>query len=279
MKKLLAIAVVTVFAAPMAASADVTIGGNLNQEYIFGSGNKNIVDDSGDNEITIRASTPLSNGMTGTASINHEFNASGNKNDSATNHTLGKLGIKGGFGHVTIGDVSEPMDGIDGVVGFLPKDFDYGNGEGSQGINYTGAFGPVGITALVRPGHATTATGSGTKSQLGLTYKAGPISAGLGIGSGTTGPKTRLALAYNAGNYSIGGQVDKNQAGDKASVIGGKYNFGKAFASASFGKKSGVKGNAFKLGYALGASTDVYFASSKDTGATRVNKIGINQKF
>ncbi len=274
MKKLLAIAVAAAFTAPMVASADVTVGGKIHQTYNFGSAGK-VIADGGGNKFTINANTPLHNGMTGTASIVHSFNASGSAADVA--NTSGKLGIKGGFGHVTIGAVGTPMDMVDDVVGFMPNDFGFGDGAGSQGINYTGTFGGLTASALVRPNII-----AGTENEVGLTYKAGPIAAGLGLASTTLGTdsKTRLALAYNGANYNVGAQIDKSEAGTKSTSIGGKYSFGKAYVSASIGKNNNVKMNAVKVGYALGSKTSVYLVSSDDGVATsRSNAIGIVQTF
>ncbi len=273
MKKLLAIAVAAAFAAPMVATADVSVGGTIDLKAGLGKlDNEQIVDDAGDTEIRIKASTGLDYGLTGTAAVTHEFDASGAGGSSGA--TTGKLGLKGGFGHVTIGSVSKPMDQADSNIGWMTGHGKFADGSSSQGINYTGKFGGAGVYVMGRP---NVETGKGTKNQIGASYAMSGFS--LGVAAATNkdagadaNSKTRATASYGGANYNIGAIFDKAEGGAKSTSVGAKYKFGKAYVTGTVGKKEGAAHNAVKVGYGLGKGFGVYFASGK--GVSGADGIG-----
>jgi len=278
MKKLLAIAVTAALTAPMAAMADTTVYGSA--RMLLGdqsTPNTSLFLKNNSSRIGLKGSNAIGGGL----SMTHKFELGVDPTGSAggvTNRSS-YLGFKGGFGEVRIGNDWTVMDNVDDGAGVLTNGG--GTVHGTDGnrkntIKYLGKFGPVGVLASMTPKQNQ----AGTKSQLGLTYKAGPIYAGIATdnNSGASNP-LEIVLAYNGANYRVGLVNSKNADGDKANSFRGKYSFGKAYVAAQFGKKKAgvtaeMKQTDFEVGYKLAKSTKVYFQSKKVTTGGVTSKKG-----
>ncbi len=295
MKKLLAIAVAAAITIPMTAMAETKASGSarmlLDLESPATLGNNS-------SHFRLTGSNGLDNGL----SLTHKFEFGADPTNIAggVSNRSSFVGLKSGFGEVRVGSDWTPMDKVDDGAGVLvngsgtlqPTD---GNRKGT--IQYIGKFGGAGVMAMVRPkgnytttttttdettgAVTTTTTESGTKAQLGLTYKAGPIYAGLGVGSnaGDADGTMDLALAYSGANYKVGYVYGNDGGDDKSNSVRGKYSVGKAWIAGMLTKKGDDDHKALDLGYGIGKGAKVYLQFKKTNDDDASKAIGLQQDF
>ena len=270
MKKLLAIAVAIAITAPMAAMADTTAYGSVRYKLELG-GTKALADYG--SRIGLKGSNGIDNGLSMTHKIELGVTPLDN---SGVKQRSSYIGIKGGFGEVRFGSDWSPIDNIgDGADVLQNGNIGSADGDRKNSIKYLGKFGGVGVLASIIP----KGNQAGTKAQLGLLYKAGPIYAGVGFGSNEGDDSNMLTLAYSGANYKLG--FSRADNGDKAqNAIMGKYSFGKAWVAAQYDKvKDGPKMAHLDLGYGLGKGTKVFLELKKASGGDTTKHIGLRHDF
>ncbi len=273
MKKLLAIAVTAALTAPMAAMADTKVSGSA--RMLLGIDSPTTLKNNS-SRFRLTGSNGIDNGLSMTHKF--EFGADPTNGTGEVSNRSSFIGFKGGFGEVRVGSDWTPMDKVDDGAGVLVN----GSGalQGTDGdrkgtIQYIGKFGGVGLMAMFAP----KGNQANTKSQLGLTYKAGPIYAGVGLGSNVGEGTMDAALAYSGANYKVG-FVHGNDGGDDASnSIRGKYSFGKAWVAAMLTKKGDAEHTGVDVGYGLGKGTKVYLQVKKNDDDDASKAIGVQHDF
>ncbi len=275
MKKLLAIAVTAALTAPMAASADTSVYGSA--RMLLGTDSPATLSNNS-SRFGLKGSNTLSSGLTMTHKF--EFGADPTGSAGAVSNRSSYIGFKAGFGEVRLGSDWTPLDDIDGGAGVLTNGGERlkgTDGDRKGSIKYLGKFGPVGVLASYIPkGNQV-----GTKAQLAVSYKAGPIYAALGTDSnnGANNPLV-AALAYNGANYRVGYVYGKSAAGVKSNSFRGKYNFGSAYVAAEYTKqKGGLKQTDFEVGTKLGKGTKVYLQHKKTSGSSSNTALGVQHDF
>ena len=158
-KKLIAMAVASAVAAPVVASADVTVYGRINNAIsIRDSGATNNTDISNvSSRFGIRASADLGNGLTATG--RYEFATRTDRElDNVADLRIGTVGLSGGFGSVTVGNqwsafydtVGTHIDPTYSLGYVLYSSVVAGPYRSSNTIKYSNSFGPVYLEADVR---------------------------------------------------------------------------------------------------------------------------------
>ena len=157
-KKLIALAVASVVAAPAAYSADVSLYGRINnaiQVSKDGDGSNTDISTVG-SRFGIKASSELGNGLT--ASGRYEFATTTDKElDNIADLRIGTVGLSGGFGSVTVGNQWSAF--FDTVGTDLDAAYTLGASlysaaggvyRSSNTIKYSNSFGPVYMEADLR---------------------------------------------------------------------------------------------------------------------------------
>ncbi|PID63531.1 MAG: hypothetical protein CSB44_01535 [Gammaproteobacteria bacterium] len=181
-KTAVAVAVAGLAAAPMIASADTVLSGDV-QIMLEGS---DADGDEADPTITaddvrfgINASHTLNSGLTGYGNLRWDINSLSNSETNppdSDDSTKGRnyadevyVGIKGGFGDLRFGEVPLAVE-----YGQLANDiYDIGD-EVNGGMSYEGTFGPIGLLANFSPDN--------NRGQLGVGAKFNMAGFGFGIG-------------------------------------------------------------------------------------------------
>jgi len=159
-KKLLALAVSAAVMAPVAAQADVTVYGRINNALDFNSteGSSSNTDLSNvSSRFGFKASSDLGNGMT--ASARYEFaTVTDKEQNNVADLRIGTVGISGGFGSITVGNqwsafydtVGTHIDPTYTVGYYMYSSFAGGPYRASNTIKYSNSFGPVYLELDVR---------------------------------------------------------------------------------------------------------------------------------
>ena len=247
-KKLLALAVGSALAMPMAAQAKVTVYGHAQVEIgnIDTGTDNNFSDDASRGRFGIKASEKLGNGMTALAKFEFKTdtsdNLAGKTNSSVLAPRESMVGLKGSFGTVELGRLKQPYKYMGGVTydPFVATNLEArGNGGQSKSeLSGTGAFGHSGflsnsiawksnnfngisVWALVSIDEADTAAAGGGADasdgdySIGLKYKNGPLEVGVVTinNDATDGDATKLFGQYKWGNHKFSASYESLSVG------------------------------------------------------------------
>ena len=173
-KTLIAAAVATV--ASTAAMADVTVSGQVKYTLTDTANSTSDWSPASDNEITVKSSEDLGNGLTTFAQITLDVDA--NNDEAGAGEKDAKLGIKGGFGTLVMGRMEYLVEGA-----FSSKMDD---GSGKTESNQITGFDRANAVAYVSPtvnGLHVAAAGSNdaaadmfTNKEVLAVYSNGPLS-------------------------------------------------------------------------------------------------------
>ena len=255
-KKLLALAVSAAVMAPVAAQADVTVYGRINNALDFNStdGAESKTDISNvSSRFGIKASSDLGNGMT--ASARYEFATVTDKElPNPADLRIGTVGISGGFGSITVGNqwsafydiVGTHIDPTYTVGYYMYSSFAGGPYRASNTIKYSNSFGPVYLELDVRVNDSDEGTAvaekiNGNGMGLGVSFAAtdnltiaAAFDAEDGSDTDATSDTDRTGLAAkwaSGGWYAIVGwqetDIDGGDTVDNASIYVGS-NIGDA---------------------------------------------------
>lgn len=225
----LAIAVGSVFAAPMAAQADVTISGVAQVQIAGDDGDDSeMLIKAGDVRVNFAADTDLGFG-TGYGNIRMDGDSLG---DSSFVPDAVKVGVKGDFGDVSLGDVGSAVG-----KGLLGGDL-YDSAPGcNECLAYSNTFSGLGFKAGFHPAgnfQSTNADGSVKKGKdagitVGVDYSINGIA--LGAGTKTRGDDswTAIGAGYNLNGIDLGisyEMMDGAADADEMTNIGAKAYYG-----------------------------------------------------
>ncbi len=258
-KTLIAAAVSAAIMAPMAAQADVTVYGRINNALDFN-------DPGGDADSTtdvtnvgsrfgIKASADLGNGLTATA--RYEWGTTTDHDDADLSTRLGVVGLSGGFGSVTVGQQWNAFYNIVGT--HIDPTVTLGGGaylgqyRTPNTIKYANSFGPASVELDVRLDDDNNgAVAEGIEDE-------GGNGAAIGV-SIAPSENITVALAYDDHNGADGAADDIKRTG--AAV---RASFGNMYGILGWNKKEGP-GNADTTGAQLWLGTSLGESSSVMVG-------------
>jgi len=271
-KTAVAVAIAGIAAAPMIATADTTLSGDV-QLQLKGSDADGDAGDArigaGDVLFGLVAEHELNSGLTGYGSLRFDYdnlsNAKGgvldSDGESVKNGPSGDsvyVGVKGGFGDLRVGEIPLAVE-----YGQVANDiFDVGD-EINGGISYTGSFGPVGLIANYSPAPNQDAMGVGVKFGmggfnigLGAEDRDEKMNASAGVSFGYAGAS--VGLHYWTKEEGAGADNDESSIAVKVG-----YDFGAVSAALTYAMleddNDGVDKNAIRLdlGYGLGGGMEI----------------------
>ena len=237
-KKLIALAVAGAIATPMMAQADDSgpnLYGRINLALGINDDDANLGSDSildvSDvvSRFGIRGEEDLGNGLAAVYRYEFRVNADqGNLSSAASGKTqrLSYAGLKGGFGQVIIGSIWSTFYNTVGTyldptytLGYFGySSFAGGDYRTDNAIQYSGNFGPVGVSAQLQIDGGNDADDSVDRWSIGATYGIGPITlaaaydsektatpAGADPANGDGEDKDRFGVAagYGGDGYSV----------------------------------------------------------------------------
>jgi hypothetical protein len=209
MKKIIALAVASAFAAPVMA-ADVTISGVVEYQYFDKDGASTAQRNGDTPAFTVSATSQTDNGYTVTGAITWDGDFD---NDQLT--------VAGPFGSIAIGNPDGGLDAAGDYTDIAPEKGGF-RGDGSdQFITVKPNLGIEGLTLAASMSPATTSSSTGTPegSAYSITYSAGN---GVTLYAGSESFKGKVSAA-----------VDTTQ---KTTAYGIKAEFGGLYVAAERGK-------------------------------------------
>jgi len=276
MKKLVALAVVSAFAAPIYA-ADITISGDQEFSYVDANGATSTAIDG---DFNIKASTSTANGLKISADINITDEAGDDGGNSLT--------IAGPFGSIDLGDTSSAADAYDDRT-----DYSLVTGVGvtapDAAIGYTLPSMIPNLSVYLSTGADTNEDGE-AHTGIALQYKAGPLSVAYGQNQNDDESK----ITYVGGTVTLAGiavsleTTEDNATGAKAEErnIGVKYSMGDLtlFAAVKETQTNDIAqtdATAVGLHYSLGGGVVAFLESSSDSmdASADTTAVGMTFKF
>lgn len=261
-KTAVALAVASIAAAPMMASATTTLSG-LVQVKLQGNdddgdaGDPNIA--AGDVLFGITSEHTMNNGLTGYGSLRLDLDRLSNQANDDGEKTLGSadsvyVGVKGGFGDLRFGEVPLAIE-----YGQKANDIYDVGAEISGGLSYTGTFGPASILLNYSPALNQDTVGAGVK------FDVGGFSFGIGAEDRDEKANMAAGVSFGFAGASIAAHFGtaEQDAGDDVEVVAVKagYGIGDLSLSATYQQQS--QGDAevdtvrFDIVYDLGGDTEI----------------------
>ena len=267
MKKILAVAIATAFAAPaFAATSNVDIYGKLHVSVSAFNDQANTINDtqisSNASRFGIKGSEDLGGGLAAIWQFESGMNLDEQNGTLASRNSF--VGLKGGFGTVLVGNHDTPLKGVGRSVDLFGDTMAdsrnvLGGGSDTRARNVVAYMSPdftgLSFAAAYSTDLDTTATtgdlADSSIYNLSATYKNGPLYLGLGYGDGDGhekdgfGKHIRAAAGFTMGNLKFVGQYDKldddntvlplAQAGDfDAWMLGAAYTMGNIVLKANY---------------------------------------------
>lgn len=305
MKKILAIAIASAFAAPaFAATSNVDVYGTFSMSVDSlsnGSGRATNVSSNASN-LGFKGSEDLGGGMSAIWQLETEVTLDSQATPTKQRDSF--VGVKSGFGTIRLGYFDTPMKQVArtfdlfnnkigdtrNLTGGASSSWDarFNNGIRYDSPDFAGFNASVHYSTQYASSAASTISSTDAYS-LGLNYKNGPINAMWGYQKGNvsaTADETawRLGVGANLGDFAINAMY--HTASDQGGVanadrkvygLGGAYKMGNTRLSAQWYKAGDLAVNDGATMYALGADyslskrTSAYVAYAKannDTGAS-----------
>ncbi|MDP3586121.1 MAG: porin [Thiobacillus sp.] len=258
MKKILAAAIVSAFAAPaFAATANVDVYGKLHLSInAFDDQPSNISDvgiSSNASRIGFKGTEDLGGGLAAIWQIEQTVNMDEGSGNFATRNTF--VGLKGGFGTALIGRHDTPLKLVGRTVDLFGDTMADSrnvmadaNGRPNNVLMYTSpTFTGVNIAAAYVTGSSTTTTSDADDTDmysLSVTYKNGPLFLGAAYEDGdglsaTVDKAARLAAGFTMGNLKFVAQYDKTDsisgtADSDAWMVGAGFTMGNVVLKANY---------------------------------------------
>lgn len=307
MKKILAIAIATAFAAPaFAATSNVDVYGTLSvsvDSLSNGSGRALNVSSNSSN-IGFKGSEDLGGGMSAIWQVENTLGVEGGGTWGSQRDTF--VGVKSGFGTIRLGYFDTPMKQVArtfdlfnnkigdtrNLTGGATSSWDarFNNGIRYDSPDFAGFNASVHYSTQYAASTASTFTSGADAYSLGLNYKNGPINAMWGYQKGSISSSTeetawRLGVGANLGDFTVNAlyHTASDTAGTagadrKVYGLGGAYKMGNTRLSAQWYKATDLKGNAtadqsadmWAVGadYSLSKRTSAYVAYAKANNDT-----------
>ena len=292
MKKILAIAIASAFAAPaMAATSNVDIYGQLHMSVNWFNDQPSDINDinitSNASRIGFKGSEDLGGGLKGIWQIESGVNLDEQNGGLAGRNSY--LGLSGGWGTALLGNYDTPLKLVGRKVDLFGDTIGdsrnvMGGGSDTRAKNVLAYMTPAmsGFSAAVAFSTDVNINGTSTAGDnedgsawnLNAAYENGPIYVGFGYGDGDYHEAVgleehwRVAGAFSFGDFKIVGQYDAlgvvSGNDYDAWMVGGAFNMGaitlKANWMAGEFDNTGVEPEQYNLGadYAMSKRTNVY---------------------
>jgi len=292
MKKIIAIAVASAFAAPVMA-AEVSVSGDI--DFVFQSADGVNTFDTAQSDLIVTGSETLANGMSvsGYVSIEgtDEATGMGDAHDSM-------ITLSGDFGTITVGDDSDAgYNAFDNKtdVASTGGDFEIDSGNTAAGaVQFTPNLGIDGLSVAI--GYAAGDAAGEEETGFGVQYSTGGLTIAYGKADvdGTDVNTSHLSASYTAGPLYVALDSYENHAGVEADAelaLAATYKTG---AITLFVERAKIEDAAnmdvddtiYGLEYDMGA-VDVFVAQITDQTATGPaayteadsTRVGIEYKF
>lgn len=253
-KLLLATLVISSISLSAQAQTNVTIYGIVDLGYAKSTGTSIQQRENRPSRLGFRGTEDLGNGLSAFYNLESEFSADTGAQVGVLLNRQANVGLKGGFGSVTVGRTKNLIDGTtsrvdpfkaDGVIG-KPNEATLRVGVGSSRVNNSLTYSSPKVNGLVGNAQVVASEVSGADAgySLVVTYDEGPISL--------------------HGGYSRAVQAVANSAEPNLFVVGGGYTFGPAKVTASYAKgetktaaRGEFKGLLLGLTYSLNKSSEI----------------------
>ena len=258
MKKILAAAIVSAFAAPaFAATANVDIYGKLHLSVNYFDDQPSTISDLGissnASRIGFKGAEDLGGGLSAIWQIEQTVGMEEGSGNFAARNTF--VGLKGGFGTTLVGRHDTPLKMVGRTVDLFGDTMadsrnvmSDANGRPNNVLMYRSpSFTGVNIDALYSTGSAN---GSASEPEdtdfysLSVTYKNGPLFLGLGYEDGdglstTVDKAARLAAGFTMGNMKFVAQYDKTDSINGTSdsdawMVGAGFTMGNVMLKANY---------------------------------------------
>jgi predicted porin len=273
-KTIIASAIAAVVAAP-AAFADVSVSGQINQEWYQVEDGDLASDRNAD--IVFKASEDLGNGMKAFATINQMFDTDDSGN-SVTTNGLAFLGLSGDFGTISMGlqemliESHAAAMAANDASDYLSNEVDTAIGAGAEHtVTYLSpSFN--GITVGLGAQGDSGASDDLDDTEIMVQYSNGPLLVRLAQATDHSASQddTIMGVQYTMGDLTVG---VVNQNSDAASGdemwMGAKYVMGaNTFAiSANSSDDSANDDRIISVSHAMSKNVSVYFAHESDGAA------------
>jgi predicted porin len=301
MKKLLSIAIAAAVSAPMAANADTTIYGLIDNALTHNDNGTteswDVEQGNGVSRLGVKGNEDLGNGLK--AIFQYEWatqTTEGGSTQTGFTNRLGYVGLTGGFGTVTIGRQWAPYYGAVGKTdimnapsaGFRQNLNNYRTGNALAYMSPSMNGFSAGIAFVIDQGGATDIEDGVDSYHLALKYDNGPLSVGLGYRSiEATGAATLATTLTTTGGGTLPFATTIAAVDDSDTWgISAKYNFGNfAVVGAYEDQDNGTAGDvdAWSLGGEayFGNNTVRALFGNTDNGATDTDAwaIGVQHNF
>ncbi len=282
MKKILAAAIVSAFAAPaFAATANVDVYGKLHvsvsafdDQPATGAGSNDVQISSNASRIGFKGAEDLGGGLSAIWQIESGVTLDEKSGSFATRNSF--VGLKGGFGTVLLGNHDTPLKMVGRKVDLFGDTMADSRNVLNSGSDtrvknvavYMYEMGGFGVAAAYSTDMDNGEADDSSVYNLNATYANGPLFLGLGYGDGDGhekagfGQHMRAAAGFTMAGLKFVAQYDKldddntvvlapaaNQAGDfDAWMVGAAYTMGNIVLKANY-MKGEYDGDAIEAGY------------------------------
>ncbi len=272
MKKVLSLAIAAVVAAPMAAMADTTVYGLIDNALVHTDTGSNdswdVENGNGSSRFGVKVSEDLGNGMKAIGQYEWAVDSSDDACVGGCEAAPGRLafvGLTGGFGTVAIGRQWFPYYGSVAKTNIMNV--------GGLHSYYLGVTRTGNAVAYVSPDFS------------GFSVKAAMIADGTSGDDSVDG--TNISLDYNNGPLSVGVSIldysdETSSTGDRWG-LGAKYNFGSFALMGMYEDQDDANADSFALGAEayFGNNTVKFVYGEKEVGTTETEEwaIGLQHNF
>ena len=242
MKKIIAVAIAGAFVVPAVHAAEVTLGGEV--EYYITDATAGTIGNAGEQEITVKATEELGNGMSASAYLN----VSDGTTDSG-------LAVSSSFGTVTMGngDGNTAITALDDKADVAEQGAGKGNATTGKTYVNTVTFEPnlgvEGLRAII--GYGVGAAATDETSDFAIQYSAGGFAVSYGEAEveGSTVTTKNTSVSYTYGPFyvamdSVDGENGVENATTDAVAVTYNYGPGKIFVETNEVNWTSATGNA-----------------------------------
>jgi len=293
-KTIIASAIAAVVAAP-AAFADVSISGQINQEFVDRSGQD--LNSDLNSDIVIKGSEDLGNGMKASFVIHQvmdDGSYAGATGTGAAQTTADQsITLSGDFGAVTVGRF-EPMTESKGVsianidhADALDLESTLGNGGRAEGgFKYVSpSFNGLKVTLEGQAKTETAGTDDFDTTSVGVEYSNGGLYVvAISEDTSTTVDQTTFGVKYKMGDIELRAvTTEQDTSGTKVdhTFYGAKYTMGANSVAVGMVDSDGTDDgdNIISVGHSLSKRTGVYLTHKKNDDSNDQTLVGIKHSF
>ncbi|MES9963788.1 MAG: porin [Candidatus Sedimenticola sp. 20ELBAFRAG] len=306
-KKLLSVAIAAAMVSPVAAMADTTLYGKVDN-YLQSSDTASSDDwgiNNNSSRLGVKVSEDLGNGITAIAQIEMLIDTSEealSTTSAATGNRLGFVGLTGGFGTFVMGRLGSPfassVNKAD-IMNVLGSDWAT-DAAGRDRYGETMAYvspNMSGFSATVAMVSSQTSLSVDDDINdaliLALDYNSGPLSVGFALRDGDMSAagddglnEWGLGLSYDFGNFAVMAEYEDNKDTAEAWGLAATASFGNNTVLAQYGESESDAGadiaEVFALGFhhSLSKRTFAYAEySDEDVSDTQTFVVGLSHSF